>query len=175
MLRGSFNIMRVKSAFDFAYQQLAAPSLPEESLLGRVIRWAGRGRNGKRPQVAGPSGGRVAWQVGLPHWDRAQVTFTVQRTLFSPWSCQGEDGQGYSIRTGRMCSPALIVLISPLPPGARLGPILASRQRPVNPSALYPASAPDAPPVLLENKAGGSEAGGGKRRRNGAPTRFRPA
>ena len=36
--------MRVKSAFDFAYQQLAAPSHPEESLLGRVIRWVGRGR-----------------------------------------------------------------------------------------------------------------------------------
>ena len=37
--RGSYNIMRVKSAFDFAYQQLAAPSRPEESLLQRILRW----------------------------------------------------------------------------------------------------------------------------------------
>lgn len=37
--------MRVKAAFDFAYQQLTAPSWPEESLLARVLRceqgWVG--------------------------------------------------------------------------------------------------------------------------------------
>eukprot|EP00199_Chlamydomonas_sp_CCMP681_P000819 CAMPEP_0119102870 /NCGR_PEP_ID=MMETSP1180-20130426/1473_1 /TAXON_ID=3052 ORGANISM="Chlamydomonas cf sp, Strain CCMP681" /NCGR_SAMPLE_ID=MMETSP1180 /ASSEMBLY_ACC=CAM_ASM_000741 /LENGTH=507 /DNA_ID=CAMNT_0007087247 /DNA_START=36 /DNA_END=1556 /DNA_ORIENTATION=- len=36
--RSSFNIMRVKSAFDFAYQQLTAPSLPNESMLARILR-----------------------------------------------------------------------------------------------------------------------------------------
>ncbi|GAX78006.1 hypothetical protein CEUSTIGMA_g5448.t1 [Chlamydomonas eustigma] len=36
--RSSFNIMRVKGAFDFAYQQLAAPSRPDESLLQRILR-----------------------------------------------------------------------------------------------------------------------------------------
>jgi len=36
--RNSYNIMRVKSAFEFAYQQLTAPSLPDESLLARILR-----------------------------------------------------------------------------------------------------------------------------------------
>lgn len=36
--RNSFNVARVKSAFDFGYQQLAAPSLPQESLLARILR-----------------------------------------------------------------------------------------------------------------------------------------
>ena len=36
--RNSFNVMRVKSAFDFGYQQLSAPSSPDESLLARILR-----------------------------------------------------------------------------------------------------------------------------------------
>lgn len=31
--------MRVKAAFDFAYQQLTAPSSPSESLLARILRY----------------------------------------------------------------------------------------------------------------------------------------
>jgi len=37
--RSSYNIMRVKSAFEFAYQQLTAPSSPNESLLARILRY----------------------------------------------------------------------------------------------------------------------------------------
>ncbi|KAL0037432.1 hypothetical protein WJX79_008048 [Trebouxia sp. C0005] len=38
LCRGSWNILKVKQAWDFAYQQLTAPSDPSESLLERIIR-----------------------------------------------------------------------------------------------------------------------------------------
>lgn len=36
--RNSFNIQRVRAAFDFAYQALTAPCRPQDSLLARIIR-----------------------------------------------------------------------------------------------------------------------------------------
>jgi hypothetical protein len=40
LCRSSYNIMRVKQAFDFAYQQLSAPCDSRESRLARILRWA---------------------------------------------------------------------------------------------------------------------------------------
>lgn len=36
--KGSYNIVRVQKAFDFAYSQLSSPIDPEDSALERIIR-----------------------------------------------------------------------------------------------------------------------------------------
>ena len=36
--KGSYNIVRIQKAFDFAYSQLSSPINPEDSALERMIR-----------------------------------------------------------------------------------------------------------------------------------------
>ncbi|GFR42624.1 hypothetical protein Agub_g3555, partial [Astrephomene gubernaculifera] len=49
--RSSFNIMRVKTAFEFAYQMLTAPSHRDESLLSRILRLGPILASRPRPRV----------------------------------------------------------------------------------------------------------------------------
>jgi len=63
--RNSFNVMRVRAAFDFAYQALTAPCGPRESLLVRILRleplvegrWAAAPQP-RRPLASAASAGR---------------------------------------------------------------------------------------------------------------------
>ena len=40
LCKGSYQIMKIRGAFEYAYQQLGAPAGRNESILQRIIRWA---------------------------------------------------------------------------------------------------------------------------------------